>query len=92
VTPMRRITFALRRLAGLFVDDGSLALLALAWLAACGLALRYLALDPAWAGPLLFAGLALALTTSALRASGGLGSMSPPSRVGPAFAPPSASA
>jgi hypothetical protein len=68
VTPMRWITFALRGLAGLFVDDGSLALLALAWLAACGLALRYLALDPTWAGLLLFAGLALALLTSALRA------------------------
>jgi len=70
VTPMRWITFALGELAGLFVDDGSLALLALAWLAACGLALRYLALDPTWAGVLLFAGLALALATSALRARG----------------------
>ncbi len=50
---MRWITFGLGELAGLFVDDGSLALPALAWLAACGLALRYLALDPAWAGLLL---------------------------------------
>ena len=61
------ITAALRELGGLFVDDGSLALVALLWLAACALALRWLALDPAWAGPLLFAGLALALLASALR-------------------------
>ncbi len=63
------ITAALRELAGLFVDDGSLALLALIWLAACGLALRWLGLDPAWAGLPLFAGLALALLASALRAA-----------------------
>jgi hypothetical protein len=63
------ITAALRELAGLFVDDGSLALLALLWLAACGLALRWLGLDPAWAGLPLFAGLALALLASALRAA-----------------------
>ncbi len=69
MTPMRRITSALGELAGLFVDDGSLALLALIWFAACGLALRYLALDPAWAGFLLFAGPALTLATSALRAA-----------------------
>ena len=65
------LTTAARELAGLFVDDGSLALLALVWLAACGLALRWLGLDPAWAGALLFAGLALALVTSALRAARG---------------------
>jgi len=63
------ITVALRELAGLFVDDGSLALLTLLWLAACGLALRWLGLDPAWAGLPLFAGLALALLASALRAA-----------------------
>ena len=66
---MRWLTAALRELAGLFVDDGSLALLALVWLAACGLALRWQGLDPAWAGLPLFAGLALALLTSALRAA-----------------------
>ena len=63
------ITAVLRELAGLFVDDGSLALLALIWLAACGLALRWLGLDPAWAGLPLFAGLALALLATALRAA-----------------------
>ena len=67
MTPMRWITFALRELAGLFVDDGSLALLALIWLAACGLALRWLPVDPAWAGAVLFAGLALVLVASALQ-------------------------
>ena len=45
------ITVALRGLAGLFVDDGSLALLALLWLAACGLALRWLGLRPGLGGP-----------------------------------------
>lgn len=66
---MAWLAATLRELAGLFVDDGSLALLAVIWLAACGVALRWLGLDPAWAGLLLFAGLALALLTSALRAA-----------------------
>src|SRR5438045_730663 len=61
------ITAALRELAGLFVDDGSLALLALLWLAACGLALRWLGLGrlgrvvPVIAAVLVALGVILAL-------------------------------
>ena len=64
---MHWIEFALRKFAGLFVDDGRLALMALIWLIVCGLAMRRPPVDLAWMGVALFVGLALALLTSSLR-------------------------
>ncbi len=52
---------------GLFVDDGSLAVAVLAWLAAAWLLLPRLPLSPALPPVILFAGLALILVESALR-------------------------
>ncbi len=52
---------------GLFVDDGSLAVAVLAWLAAAWLLLPRLPLPPALPPVILFAGLALILVESALR-------------------------
>lgn len=52
---------------GLFVDDGSLAVAVLAWLAAAWLLLPRLPLPPALLPVILFAGLALILVESALR-------------------------
>lgn len=54
---------------GLFVDDGSLAIAVLAWLAAACLLLPRLPLPPAWPPVILFLGLALILVESALRRS-----------------------
>jgi len=55
---------------GLFVDDGSLALAILAWLAVAWLALPRLPLPPGWPPAILFAGLALILVESTLRRAG----------------------
>ena len=52
---------------GLFVDDGSLAVAVLAWLAVVWLLLPRLPLPPALPPIILFAGLALILVESALR-------------------------
>jgi hypothetical protein len=66
---MAWITACLRELVALFVDDGSLAVTALLWLAACGLVLPLLGVDGAWRGAALFAGLAGVLAENALRAA-----------------------
>ena len=52
---------------GLFVDDGSLAVAVLAWLATAWLLLPKLPLPPALPPAILFAGLSLILVESALR-------------------------
>lgn len=54
---------------GLFVDDGSLAIAVLAWLALAWLLLPRLPLPPALPPIILFAGLALILVESSLRAA-----------------------
>jgi hypothetical protein len=56
-----------RELIGLFIDDGSLAVLALLWLAVCGLVLPRLGIPDGWLAGLLFLGLAAILAESALR-------------------------
>jgi hypothetical protein len=63
------ISASLRELIALFVDDGSLAVTALIWLAICGLALPLLGIAGAWLGLALFAGLAIILAENALRAA-----------------------
>jgi hypothetical protein len=60
-----------RELVGLFVDDGSLALLSLLWLAVCGLVLPPLGVPAGWRAAALFLGLAAILAESALRAARG---------------------
>ena len=63
---MRAILSMLRELAALFIDDGSLAVSALVWVAACALAPR-LGVAPVWQGAALAAGLAAILVENALR-------------------------
>jgi hypothetical protein len=63
------ISASLRELIALFVDDGSLAVIALVWLAICGLALPPLGISGTWLGLALFAGLAVILVENALRAA-----------------------
>ena len=57
-------------LIGLFVDDGNFALSLLIWLIACGLALPRLGLPTFLPPLLLFAGLVVILTWSAMRRAG----------------------
>jgi hypothetical protein len=62
------IAASIRELIGLFVDDGSLALVALAWIAVCWGVLPRLSTSGAWHGAILFVGLAAILAENALRA------------------------
>ena len=50
---------------GLFVDDGSFAVVILVWLTVVGLGLPHLGIEAGWDGLILFAGLALILIVSA---------------------------
>jgi hypothetical protein len=68
---MRWIVSGLRELIGLFVDDGSLALGALIWVAVCGVVLPRLGISGEWRGAALFVGLAAILAENALRAAQG---------------------
>jgi hypothetical protein len=63
---MRLLRSILRALAGLFIDDGSLALAALIWIGLCALLARLLP-ETGWQGVILFAGLALVLAENARR-------------------------
>jgi hypothetical protein len=56
-----------REVFGLFVDDGSFAVLILAWLGLTVFLLPHLAWVPRWRGFILFAGLAAILGVSAIR-------------------------
>jgi Ca2+/H+ antiporter, TMEM165/GDT1 family len=66
---MQNVITTVRKLVGLFVDDGSLAAVVLVWIATCGLLLRIVGLVPQWLGAMLFLGLALILFENALRAA-----------------------
>jgi len=64
---MRSLAAALKEIAGLFVDDGSLVLMVLGWL---GLSAALAHFAPAcWDGVVLFLGLAVLLVENARRAS-----------------------
>jgi hypothetical protein len=56
-----------RELIALFIDDGSLAVLALLWQAVCGLVLPRLGVADGWRAGLLFLGFVAILAESALR-------------------------
>jgi len=58
-----------RELVGLFIDDGSLVVLSVLWLAICGLVLPHLGIENSWRGGALFIGLAAILAENALRAA-----------------------
>jgi hypothetical protein len=66
---MRWLESIAREVFGLFVDDGSFAVAILAWLVVCLVVLPRVAAGARWAGPALFAGLALILIESVLRFS-----------------------
>ena len=64
---MNALKAMLREMFGLFVDDGSLAIAVLGWLALLRLLLPQLPLPALWHGVILFAGLLAILLESALR-------------------------
>ncbi len=64
---MNSIKTIFREILGLFVDDYAFALAILLWLAIMRWGAPRLNLPPGWNGILLFAGLALILSESALR-------------------------
>ena len=66
---MNSIRTIFREIYGLFVDDGTFALLILLWLGLTVFLIPYLGWLPRWRGPLLFLGLAAILLTSAIRYS-----------------------
>ncbi|HEX9445138.1 MAG TPA: hypothetical protein VGA73_13520 [Candidatus Binatia bacterium] len=63
------LTAMLRKVFGLFVDDGSLALSLLAWIFALRVATPFVSMDHGWAAPVLFLGCAAILIENVLRAS-----------------------
>ena len=56
-----------REIFGLFVDDGSFALMILAWLVVMALIVPRMGWLPHWRGLVLFCGLAFILVASAVR-------------------------
>jgi membrane protein implicated in regulation of membrane protease activity len=66
---MRWIADAARELLGLFVDDGSLAVAVLAWIAVAVLVFPRLPIGGGWLAVALFLGLALILAENLLRAA-----------------------
>jgi hypothetical protein len=67
-----------KELWSMFIDDGSLALALIAWVAICAMGLPRLPVPTSWDGPLLFVGCAAILVFAVLRTargkSGGRGS------------------
>lgn len=66
---MRALVSMLREVFGLFVDDGTLALAALIWIAVCALILPRTLPSSGWGGAILFLGLAALLAENVLRSA-----------------------
>jgi hypothetical protein len=66
---MRWLKSIAREVLGLFVDDGSFALAIVTWLLLVVVLLPLVVASASWAGPVLFAGLAIILAQSVLRYS-----------------------
>jgi hypothetical protein len=60
---------AARKVLGLFVDDGSLALSILVWIFALHVVAPIVSIEQTWAAPVLFLGCAAILVENVLRAS-----------------------
>jgi uncharacterized membrane protein (UPF0136 family) len=66
---MKAIVAALREIIGMFIDDGLLALMAVALIAILTVAVKLLALPSLWGAALLLIGSIAILATSVLRAA-----------------------
>ena len=68
---MAALISILKEALGLFVDDGSLALALILWVAIAGFGLPPMPLPPAWDAPLLFVGCVLILVVTVIRSARG---------------------
>jgi hypothetical protein len=66
---MKNAVAVARHLYGLFVDDGSIAVAILAWLALDGLLSRLAAVSAVWRGPVLLVGLVFLISWACLRSA-----------------------
>ncbi len=66
---MRRLVEILREIVGLFIDDGSLAIGILLWVAIVALALPALGVPEVWRAILLFAGCVVILIENVARSA-----------------------
>jgi hypothetical protein len=67
---MRALIGIVQKMIGLFIDDGSLAAVILAWIVACGVVPLSASVIPArWSGVIFFLGLALILIENVHRAT-----------------------
>jgi hypothetical protein len=66
---IKRLIPIARKLFGLFVDDGSLALSILVWIFALHVVAPIVSIEQTWAAPVLFLGCAGILVENVLRAS-----------------------
>ena len=66
---MTQLSVVMKELLGLFVDDGSLAIAVLAWVAIVAALIRVAGVSGALGGGLLFAGLAAILIENVWRAT-----------------------
>ncbi len=66
---MKGLITALQEILGLFVEDGSLAIGIVIWIAVAAWLLPYLPGAATWRGPLLFLGLALLLLENVRRSA-----------------------
>jgi hypothetical protein len=66
---MNLIVTAFKQLIGLFVEDGTLALLLIIWVGIAALALPRMPIDSAWDGVILFAGCVAILIENVVRAA-----------------------
>ena len=64
---------ALKELWSLFVDDGSLALALVLWVAICGFGLSRAPVPAAWDAPILFVGCLVILVFNVMRSAQGKG-------------------
>ena len=66
---MKAVATALQEVYGLFVEDGSYAVAIIVWLAAAGFVFPHIPGGAVWRGPTLFAGMALIMLESVVRAA-----------------------
>jgi membrane protein implicated in regulation of membrane protease activity len=66
---MKTLWIAVKEIYGLFVEDGSLAVMILVWIGVAALLLPHLPMNSAWRAPVLFLGVVVLLLENVWRAA-----------------------